>query len=63
VLDTDDKIIRIELYSSLGNLITSKSCNTTIFELDIQSYIEGLYKLRAFTKNSFSDTKTFSIVR
>ena len=63
VIATDDKIILVELYSSLGNLITTKSCNTNLFELDVHTYIEGLYKLRAFTKNGFSDTKTFSIIR
>ncbi len=63
LLDADDKIILIELYSSLGNLIISKTCNSNLFELNIQSYQEGLYKLRAFTQKGFSDTKTFSIVR
>ena len=63
VIATDDKIIMVKLYSSLGNLIATKSCNTNLFELDVHTYIEGLYKLRAFTKNGFSDTKTFSIIR
>ncbi len=63
VLNADDKIILVELYSSLGNLISTKTCNANLFELDVQSYHDGLYKLRAFTKNGYSDTQTFSVVR
>ena len=63
VSDADDKIILIELYASLGNLILSKSSNTTFYEMDIQPYKEGIYKIRIFTKSGYSGTKSFSIVR
>jgi hypothetical protein len=63
MVDVNDKIILIELYSSLGNLLTKKACNSKLFELNIQMYYEGLYTIRAFTKNGYSFTKTFSIIR
>ncbi|MBL0340423.1 MAG: hypothetical protein IPP71_05530 [Bacteroidetes bacterium] len=59
----DDKLTLIELYSSIGNLIASQTGNSNLIELNIQSYHEGLYKLRAYTQKGFTDTKTFSIVR
>ncbi len=63
VTNGDDKIILIEIYSSLGSLILSNNCNENLVELNIQSFIGGLYKLRTVTANGKIENKIFSIIR
>jgi len=63
ITNGDDKIILIEMYSSLGTLVLSKKCNENWVELNIHSFIEGLYKLRTISAKGNVETKTFNIIR
>ncbi len=41
----------------------SKTCNANTMELNLATYVEGLYKIRVLTSQGFSDTKSFSLIK